>query len=188
MRKVVSSLFVSIDGVVEAPDQWQFDVFDEDMGAAMVKELATLDAVLLGRVTYEEWASYWPNYPTDSLDAGFATFINNAPKYVVSNTLNSVGWGQFNNAHLIKGGDLVAELAKIKAMPGKNIGVNGSPTLVRRLLLDGLLDRLTLLVHPVVAAYGKRRLFNDGDGIHQLKLVDHSVTGSGVALLTYEPR
>jgi dihydrofolate reductase len=77
MRKVVTGLFISLDGVTESPDQWQFDHFDDDMMAAMEAYIAEADTVLMGRVTYQEWAPYWPT----STDEPFASFINNAPKY-----------------------------------------------------------------------------------------------------------
>src|SRR3989304_10617564 len=125
MRKVTAGLFISLDGVTESPHQWQFDHFDDDMMAGMASQLAAQDAVLLGRVTYEEWAPYWPT----STDEPFASFINNTPKYVVSTTLEKVGW---NNAQLLKG-NLAERLAELKQQPGKNIGVPGSPGLVRSL-------------------------------------------------------
>ena len=84
MRKATSGLFISLDGVVEAPHLWQFDVFDADMGDAMIKFLAGIDTVLLGRVTYQEWAAYWPNATTDG---DYAVFINETPKHVASTTL-----------------------------------------------------------------------------------------------------
>ena len=99
MRKVVSGLFVSLDGVTESPDQWQFDHFDEGMMAAMKSTLDAADAVLMGRVTYQEWAPYWPT----ATDEPFASFINRAPKFVVSTTLDQVRWGKFENIALIKG-------------------------------------------------------------------------------------
>lgn len=177
MRKLVSGLFISMDGVTEAPDQWQFDLFDADMGQKLAEYLATEDSVLLGRKTYQEWASYWPT----STDEPYASHINNVPKYVVSTTLDRVDW---NNSHLIKS-DLAGEIARLKQQPGKNIGVSGSPTLVRSLIDDDLLDELTLMIHPVIVGKGKR-LFDGVDGVKRLKLVDSAITGSGVALLTYE--
>jgi dihydrofolate reductase len=180
MRKISAALFISLDGVVEAPDQWQFDVFDEDMAKGMDRALAEIDTVLLGRKTYQEWAEYWPNATSD-LD--YADFINNTPKHVVSTTLDKVDW---KNSTLIKD-NLSEELSKLKKQPGKTIGVQGSPTLVRSLLKEGLLDELMLMFHPVVAGRGKR-LFDDGDDVKRLKLVDSSVTGSGVAILSYQPR
>src|SRR4051812_37940494 len=143
MRKVVSALFISLDGVVESPDQWQFDVFDEDMGASMMSQLEQQDAVLLGRVTYADWANYWPT----SSDEPFASFINNTPKYVVSTTLDSVGGP---NSTLIKG-TLAEEINALKAQPGGIIGTAGSPGLVLSLLRQGLVDELLLMIHPVIA-------------------------------------
>jgi dihydrofolate reductase len=178
LRKVVSGLFISLDGVTEAPYKWQFDNFDEDMGAAMTSQLDAQDAVLLGRVTYQEWAPYWPT----STDEPFATFINNVPKYVVSTTLDKVEW---QNSTLIKG-NLAAEIAKLKQRPGKTIGVAGSPSLVRSLLQNDLLDELILMVHPVVAGSGKRLFNNEGD-VKRLKLVDSKTTRTGVLIATYQP-
>jgi dihydrofolate reductase len=177
MRKIVSGLFMALDGVVEAPNIWQ-EHFDEDMGEAMMAQLNSQDAVLLGRVTYEEWAPYWPT----STDEPFASYINNTPKYVVSNTLKSVEW---SNSTLLKG-NLAEELAKLKQQPGKNIGVAGSPGLVHSLLQQDLLDELILLVHPVVAGNGKR-LFKDGDALKRMKLVSAKATRTGTVILTYQP-
>jgi dihydrofolate reductase len=185
MRKVTSGLFISLDGVTESPDQWQFDHFDEDMAAALTSYLAETDTVVLGRVSYQEWAPYWSTY-TDGPDEPFASFINNSPKYVVSTTLDQVEWGKFDNITLIKG-NLAQEIGKLKQQPGKNIGVTGSPTLVRSLLQNDLLDELTLMVHPVVAGHGKR-LFQDGGDLKRLKLVDAKTTRTGNVILTYRPR
>jgi dihydrofolate reductase len=178
VRKIVSGLFISLDGVTESPDQWQFDHFDEDMGAYLQEVLDAQDAILLGRVTYQEWAGYWPS----STDEPFASYINNIPKYVVSTTLDKVEW---QNSALIKG-DLAQELNKLKQQPGKNIGIAGSPTLVQSLLQDGLLDELQLTIHPVVVGHGKR-LFKDGAGLKRLKLVESKPTRSGVLIATYQP-
>lgn len=179
MRQVTAALFISLDGVVEAPDQWQFDVFDRDMESAMARAIAQEDAVLLGRVTYQEWASYWPT----ATDEPYASHINNVPKYVVSTTLDSVDW---NNSTLIQG-SLAQAINRLKRQPGKNIGVAGSPTLVRSMLEEGLLDVLTLMIHPVIVGRGKR-LFEQWSDLQRLALVDSTVTGSGVAILTYQAR
>jgi dihydrofolate reductase len=181
MRKVVAGLFISLDGVTESPDKWQFDHFDEDMMASMGTHIDAEDTILLGRVTYQEWASYWPT----STDEPYASHINNTPKYVASTTLDKVEWGKWNNATLIKG-NLAGEIAKLKQQPGKNIGVAGSPTLVESLLQNDLLDELILMVHPVVVGSGKR-LFKDGRNLKRLKLVDSKTTRTGVSILTYEP-
>ena len=89
MRRIVAAEYLSLDGVTESPDKWQFDVFDEDMGAAMNAHLAAEDAILLGRVTYEDWTPYWPT----STDEPYASHINTTSKYVVSTTLDAVEWG-----------------------------------------------------------------------------------------------
>lgn len=182
MRKLISGLFISLDGVTESPEQWQFDHFDDDMMAALKSHIAAEDAILLGRVTYQEWAPYWPT----STDEPYASHINNTPKYVVSTTLDKVEWGQRDNITLIKG-NLAEEIARLKQQPGKNIGVSGSPTLVHSLLQSDLLDELTLMVHPVVVGRGKH-LFRDGGDLKKLTLVDTKTTSTGVVFLTYQPR
>lgn len=178
MRKVVSGLFISLDGVVESPDKWSMEYFDNDMMEDMTSQIALQDAVLLGRVSYEEWAGYWPT----STDEPFATFINNVPKYVISSQLHKVEW---KNSTLLKG-DLVKAVTGLKQQPGKNIGVQASPTLVASLLEHDLLDELRLYVHPVVAHRG-RRLFGESGSLKRLKLVESKTSGSGVIALVYQP-
>jgi dihydrofolate reductase len=177
MRKLVAHLFISLDGVVESPS-WTMPYFDADMEAELASQLALQDAVLLGRVSYQEWAGYWPT----STDEPFATYINNTPKYVISNTLDKVEW---KNSILLKG-DITENVTRLKNQPGKNIAVNASPTLVRSLLAHDLLDELRLTLHPVVVGKGKR-LFQDDDDQQPLKLVESKITKSGVAILAYQP-
>ncbi|MFF9343810.1 dihydrofolate reductase family protein [Streptomyces sp. NPDC014773] len=182
MRKVVSGLFVSLDGVVQSPNEWQF-AFDEEMGAALAGTLETADTILLGGVTFGEWAGYWPTV-TSGEDAGFAKWINESPKYVVSSTLDTVeDWA---NSTLVKG-DLVTAVNELKAGEGKDITVAGSPTLVRSLLDLDLLDELVLLIHPVVAGEGRRKLFADDAPMKRLELVSAQPTSSGVIIATYRP-
>lgn len=182
MRKVTAGLFISLDGVTEAPNEWQFDHFDDGMMAALGTFITETDTILLGRVTYQEWTEYWPT----STDEPFASFINQAPKYVVSTTLGQVEWGQWDNVTLVKG-NLAETITRLKQQPGKNISVAGSSTLVRSLLQSNLLDELMLMVHPVVANRGKH-LFKEGGELKRLKLVDNKTTSTGVAILTYQPR
>jgi len=179
MRQVVAGLFISLDGVIQSPNQWQFDNFDNEMMSAMNAHIAREDTILLGRVTYQEWAVYWPT----STDEPYASHINNTPKYVVSTTLDQVEW---KNSTLIRG-NLAEEIEKLKQQSGKNIGVAGSPTLVESLLHQNLLDELTLMVHPVVVGNGKR-LFKEGRELKRLRLVNSQTTSTGVVLLTYQPR
>ena len=179
MRKVIASLFSTLDGVVEAPNEWQF-AFDDEMGAAMSRTLEALDAVLLGRVTYTEWAGYWPT----STDEPFASWINRTPKYVASSTLDAVD--EWPNSTLIRGSvaDFVSEL---RQQDGGTIGTAGSPTLVRSLFDQGLLDELVLSIHPVVAGGGRKRLFADDAALTRLELVESQPTSSGVLIATYRP-
>ena len=179
MRRVLSGLFITLDGVVERPDRWQFDHFDDGLAAAMSQHLAHEDTVLLGRRTYEEWAPYWPT----SNNEPYASHINNTPKYVFSTTLGAVGW---QNSTLVSGNPAGA-IQQLKEQPGQNIGVAGSPTLVRWLLLNDLLDELTLMIHPVVAGTG-RRLFPEDGEVKRLQLVEAKPTNSGVLIATYHPR
>jgi dihydrofolate reductase len=181
MRKVVSWLFISLDGVVEAPNEWQFDVMDDDMLGDITAQTDAEDAILFGRVTYQDFAPYWPT----STDEPFASHINKVPKYVVSTTLDKVEWGKWEKPTLIKG-NLANEINTLKQKPGKNIGVSGSPTLVRSLLRENLLDELKLMVHPVVVGKGKR-LFTEDVDLKRLQLVDSKVTGTGVVIVTYQP-
>ncbi|MFC7219482.1 dihydrofolate reductase family protein [Streptomyces polyrhachis] len=182
MRKVVAGLFVSLDGVAQAPNEWQF-AFDEEMGAAMAATLEAADTILLGRVTFTEWAGYWPTV-TEGEDAGFATWINESPKYVVSSTLDSVD--DWSNSTLVTG-DLAEAVEELKAGEGKDITVAGSPTLVRSLLEADLLDELVLLIHPVVAGEGRAKLFTDDTPLKKLELVSAQPTSSGVIIATYRP-
>src|SRR6478672_11422377 len=159
MRKVVAGLFSSIDGVVEAPNECQTS-FDEEMGAVLSRMLDEQDTVLLGRVTFEEWAGYWPT----STDEPFASWINSTPKYVASTTLDSVD--HWANSTLIAGSvtDFVADF---KQQDGGTIGTAGSPTLVRSLIEHGLVDELMLMISPVVAGGGRTRLFLDNAALTQ---------------------
>lgn len=179
MSQIVASLFISLDGVVESPEIWSFDHFDDGMLEEMQVQLARLDAALMGRVTYQEWEDYWPT----ATDEPFASFINNIQKYIVSSTLDNVAW---KNSTLLKG-NLAEEIARLKQQPGKDIGIQGSPTLVRSLIENDLLDILTLTVYPVIAGSGKR-LFRDGAELKRMNLVDLKKTSTGVAILTYQPR
>ncbi len=180
MRKIVAGLFISLDGVFEAPDQWHFPYFNDEMGEAVGAQMAAADTMLLGRVTYQEFAGFWPQQGDD---VEFADVMNNTPKLVVSTTLDSVD--EWQNSTLVTG-DVADELTAIKQQPGKDIAITGSGTLVRSLLRDGLLDELRLLVHPIVVGSGKR-LFTDSGDQTPLELVDSKTFSTGVLSLTYRP-
>jgi dihydrofolate reductase len=176
MRKVVPQLFYSVDGVVERPDKWA--IFpDEETGDEMNGITGRQDDVLLGRVTYEEWAGYWPN----SKDEPFASFINNVRKHVASKSLTKTDW---KNSELL-GPDTAAAVRKLKASSGGDIGVHGSIRLVQSLIRDGLVDELVLYVMPAVAGQGLRHLFEPGEQKREMKLARSRVAKNGIAILRY---
>lgn len=179
MRKIVAGLFISLDGVVEAPETWHFPYYNDEMGAAVADQAEGADIMLLGRQTYEEFAAFWP---TQSSDEPFADSMNKSPKLVASTTLDSVDW---ENSTLIEG-DVPEALERIKSQPGKNISIVGSPTLVRSLLRAGLIDELRLLVHPIVVGHGKR-LFEVEEAPIPLRLIEARTFTTGVQAMTYAP-
>jgi dihydrofolate reductase len=181
VRKIVAAEFLSLDGVMESPDQWHFDYFNDEMGQAVGEGFAASDALLMGRVLYEEWAAFWPNQNPE--ENPVAATMNGLRKYVVSTTLE--GPLEWNNTSLI-GGNVAEELSDLKQQPGKDITISGSGALVRSLLDDGLIDELKLMVHPVVVGSGKR-LFEDGEKRTALELVDSRTFDTGVVYLTYRP-
>jgi dihydrofolate reductase len=177
MRQIAAGLFVSLDGVVEAPEKWTGPYFNDQVGQAVAALMAGNDAMLLGRVTYEGFAAAFGGQ-----SGGMADQMNNTPKYVVSRTLTTADW---QNSTLIKG-DVAARISELKQQPGQNIGMSGSSDLVSWLLRYGLLDRLDLLVFPVVLGSGKR-LFSEPDGQVSLALASSEAFGTGVVHLTYTP-
>ena len=178
MGKIVANFFISLDGVVESPDKWHFPYFNDEMGAAIGDGTERFKAFLLGRKLYEEWASYWPNQGDE---VPFASFINNVPKYVVSNTIDEATW---NNTTIISG-DVAAGIKDMKDSAGGDIGMSGSATTVRWLLANGLLDELNLMVHPIAVGHGQR-LFEDTP-TQALQLVNSETFKTGVLNLSYEP-
>lgn len=180
MRKIVAGLLMSLDGVVESPNEWGFShYFNDEMREGISAGIEQADAVLLGRRTYLEFAELWPNQGSDVL---MADFLNNSPKYVVSATLDKLEWANSTLVH----GDLAEELAKLKAQSGKNIMIPGSPTLVRSLLRGGLLDELNLNVCPVLVGSGMRLFEGITDPV-RLKLVGSKTLSTGVLGVTYQP-
>ncbi len=180
MRKLIALELVSVDGVMEAPEEWAFSYSDDEMNEANASGMAASDALLLGRVTYEGLAAFWPNQPGGD---PMVDYINSVPKLVVSTTLEEpLEW---NNSTLIKG-NVVDEITDLKRQPGKDITIIGSAVLVRSLLRDGLLDELRLMVHPVVLG-SERRLFEDGGDREVLELADSKTFSTGVVSLTYRP-
>lgn len=184
MAKVVSTLFISADGVAEIDPDWHFPYFDENMGRAVVEDYDTADVLLIGRETYDSFAGAWPERETaGGEDAEFATRLGDTRKVVVSRQALEFSW---RNSELIEG-DLVEAVTALKADAGvKGILIPGSISVVQQLLAAGLVDELRLLVHPVAARKG-RRLFDDGDAPYHLKVRLTEAYPTGVIRVIYTP-
>jgi dihydrofolate reductase len=184
MRKIRAQLFISLDGVVDRLEDWHFQYFDEEMGAAVDTTLATSDTLLLGRKTYESFAGAWPKLEAaGGDDAEFAKRLGDARKIVVSNRKLEFTWR--NSEQLM--GEFADAVAALKEEPGDtHIAVAGSISVVRQLLAAGLLDELHLLVHPVAVRKGTR-LFDDGDSPTPLRLISSETLSTGVLNVVYAP-
>ncbi len=180
MRKVVAVELVSVDGVMESPEEWAFSYSNDEMEEANAAGMAASDAMLLGRVTYEGFAAFWPNQPSGT---PMVDYINSVPKFVVSRTLQEpLEW---NNSTLIKG-EVAEGVAELKQKPGKDILVFGSADLVSTLMRNDLVDEYRLMVFPIIVGSGKR-LFRGGIDTTALELAGTETFGSGVVVLTYRP-
>jgi dihydrofolate reductase len=160
--------------------QWTFQFGSEEQQKFKFDELKASDALLLGRVTYDGFAAAWPHMIEETGEYG--EMMNGYPKYVVSTTLEKVEW---NNSRLIKG-NIAEEVSKLKQLPGKDILVFGSCSLVHTLMQLDLIDEYRLIVFPVVLGSGKR-LFGDGIDKKVLRLAETKTFSSGVVVLTYRP-
>ena len=192
MGRLIVTEFMTLDGVAQAPggrDEdaedgfahggWQAPVSDPASGEVMFEQARTMDALLLGRRTYEIFAGYWP---TASPEIPFTGLLNGVPKYVASRTLTGdLGWA----GSTLLDGDLVQAVGEITDRHDE-VHVIGSLDLVQSLLRFGLVDRLDLWVYPLVLGTGKR-VFGDGTVPTALRLVDSAVDATGTAHLTYEP-
>jgi dihydrofolate reductase len=193
MPRIVVSEFLSLDGVMPAPggpdedrsggfDQggWQMGYFDDVFGKLVTDAFEATGGFLLGRRTYDIFASYWPN---QSNDEPLAQKMNELPKHVASRTLSEpLGW---QNSRLLSG-DVVGAVRELRAHPGREIQVIGSGDFVQTLIANDLVDAYRLMIHPLVLGAGKR-LFRDGTALTRLRLLDSATTPSGVMVNTYVP-
>jgi dihydrofolate reductase len=184
MKKITAGLFISLDGVVEAPDQWHFPYFNEEMGAAVNATLGAADTILFGRKTYDSFAGAWPEREAAGAeDASFAKALGDARKIVVSNQQLDFAW---RNSEQLQG-DLIDAVTALRNSPGDGtIGLSGSVSVVRQLLAAGLLDELHLLVHPIAVRKGMR-LFDEGEPPIPLTLISSQAFETGVLNLVYGP-
>lgn len=194
MRISVSE-FMSLDGVVQAPGGpqedtdggfahggWSHPFFDPAvMGGFIGEGMSTAEALLFGRRTWQTMAAAWPERAGDP----FADRMNAMPKYVVTRTLddNALTW---NNTVRIPGDDVVARVRELRTAEGGDLVVMGSPTLVRTLVHEGLVDELRLMIMPVLLGGGKR-LFPEDGALRTLELVSTVTSGTGVHVCTYRP-
>ncbi len=191
MSKVAVMNHVTLDGVMQAPARpdedreggfahggWAMPRNDEVMGRYMGERMATGGRLLLGRRTYEDFASFWPHQSTDN---PYTAVINNMPKLVASRTLT--GPLEWNNSTLLTG-DAADAVAELREQPGDDLGVLGSGELIQTLLAHDLIDEFLLMIHPLVLGTGKR-LFPEGAPTASLRLVDSTVTTTGVVIATY---
>ena len=179
MRRLIAYEYLTLDGVMEAPEKWQFPYLTNDVAELITVQILEADAVLLGRTTYEIFADSWPSRTNNEF--GVADKLNSMPKYVVSRTLQKAEW---HNSTVIKG-DVAKEVAGLKEQPGGIIAIIGSGKLVRALMQHALIDEYRLMIHPVVLGSGQR-LFPDGTHA-ALRLIETKTLSSGVVLLRYEP-
>jgi dihydrofolate reductase len=184
MRKITAGLFISLDGVVEAPDQWHFPYFNDEMGAAVDATLGAADTILFGRKTYDSFAGAWPEREAaGGEDAPFAKALGDARKIVASHQRLEFTW---RNSEQMRG-DLIEAVTALKNEPSdRTITMSGSVSIVRQLLAVGLLDELHLLVHPVAVRRGMR-LFDEGEPPIPLTLVSSQAFKTGVLNLIYAP-
>lgn len=193
MRKIVTAVFVSLDGVMQAPggpDEdrsggfrhggWTAPLFDDVVGAAMGELLSQPYALLLGRRTYDVFAAYWPRVPDDAPEAAIGRAFTACTKYVATHRPESLTW---QNSQAL-GGDLVTRVRELKAQEGPPLLTQGSSELLHTLLRHDLIDELRLLVFPVVLGAGKR-LFGEGAHAGAFKLASSQVSPSGVIIATY---
>jgi dihydrofolate reductase len=193
MRRLIVNEFLTLDGVMQAPglpDEdrsggfedggWQMPLMDEEAGRLVTDGLAETGGLLLGRVTFEIFAGYWPNAPGDD---PIAQTINKLPKYVVSTTLREpLPW---DNSHLLAG-DVAEKVAGLNEEAGKDLRVIGSGQLVQTLMEHDLVDRYELLIYRLVLGSGKR-LFREGSPKTSLQLIGSHTSNTGVLMVTYEP-
>jgi dihydrofolate reductase len=177
MGKIVNSTFVSLDGVINHMDRWHFDFIDAESDAYAMRQLRDSDALLMGRRTYEIYASTWPGR-----DGEFAERINAMTKYVASSTLRTADWGNSS----ILDGDLVETVTRLKQTQDRNILMHGYGPVAKTLLGHGLLDELHLWIHPQLAGVGGPDDLLLGPGLNaRLTLLDVVRLSSGVVVLSY---
>jgi dihydrofolate reductase len=179
MRKIIVSTFVTLDGVMEAPETWSFDFHSEDTLKGALELLIASDALLLGRTTYEAFAGSWPGRQDPM---GFADKMNSMPKHVVSTTLTDPTW---NGTEVISD-DVLERVRELKEGDGGHLLMYGSATLMRSLMEHDLIDEFRFLLNPVVVGHGAR-LFPEGTPRKALALAGVTPLDGGMTVLLFHP-
>jgi dihydrofolate reductase len=191
MRKIITTTFVTLDGVMQAPGGpeedtsggfkwggWVFHYWDDMMGKVMDEFMGIPFELLLGRRTYDIFAAYWPHSNEEPIAGKF----NSTKKYVVSHKFFEPSW---KNSYCITG-DVVQEIEKLKNETGPDLWVHGSGNFIQTLLENSLIDRMYIWTFPVTVGPGKR-LFAEGVRAEGLKLIESKTSTTGVVIATYEP-
>lgn len=181
MRKLTASLFITLDGVVEAPHTWNPPYYEERMAAAVNGRLAAGDTHLYGRRSYELFRAVFTGPKAAAIP--HAPIINDTPKLLVSSTVSDAPWGPTR----VLEGDLAGEISALKQGAGANIDVQASATLIRFLLSENLLEELQLFIHPLVLGRGQR-LFTAASAKGTFELVEAETFPSGVLAVKFDPR
>ncbi len=183
MRKVIVSNLVSLDGFISGPNG-EIDWFgwDKELESYGKDQLASIDTILFGRVTYELMASYWPAATAATDNQMIIDAMNNLPKIVFSKTLEKAEW---KNSRLVKE-NIAEEITKLKRQPGKDMVIYGSGSIVSALAQAGLIDEYRIFVNPVVLGSGKP-FFKDITNRLALKLLNTKTFGNGLVLICYRP-
>ncbi len=181
MAKLIVWEFLTLDGVMEAPEKWQFPFVNSEIMNTNQIQIHSLDALLLGRVTYEIFAASWPQRTNN--EYGMADKLNSMPKYVVSTKLKTAEW---SGTHIINS-DIGATIRELKRKITGNIGVIGSATLVALLARENLIDEYQLQIYPTILGSGKR-LFDEGFPNTELHLLASTAFATGVTALAYRAR
>jgi len=193
MRKIITTTFVTLDGVMQAPGGpeedraggfthggWMVNYRDEIMSSVMDTWMGLPFELLLGKRTYDIFAAYWPH---DKQAPNIAKPFNSTRKYVVSHKSAELSW---QNSKLITGDDVVAQIKKLKEEDGPDLWVYGSGNLIQTLLKHHLIERMHLWIYPITLGSGKR-LFAEGTQVEKFELTDSKVSTTGVIIATYEP-
>jgi dihydrofolate reductase len=182
MRRIITSTYMSLDGVIQRPELWTFDYRSDDAARFQHEQLFGSDALLMGRHTYEIFADHWP---TATDDEGFADRMNSLPKYVVSDTLTEPTW---NGTTVLARADAADQLRKIKQQSGQDILQYGYGPVTATLMREGMLDELRIWLHPLLVGGNDPDALLAHVGINaKLALADVTRYDSGLVILRYRP-